>query len=321
LGSIPAIINAGNGGNGRRERANGSPGNDVDIPVPIGVTVVDSLTGRLLGDLDKPGQSLIVARGGNGGRGNNMAKPHEATKGEPGTRLKLILELKTIADIGLVGFPNAGKSSLLTMVSKATPRIAPYPFTTLAPFIGTLSTGVRVADLPGLVEEAHLNRGMGHEFLRHIERTKALLFVIDSSCQHWNPRSIESMGTIQSVLETLRHEISLYQNGELRNKPWGVVVNKCDYDSVDGFQDGGTTRSDNEQTLSKDLRSEELSLRLAEVDQLEKALFRVTDDTDILHGCRGVVATSCKNGIGRESLLNLVSRLLPRTDKTKNPNI
>jgi GTP-binding protein len=291
LGSIPPIINAGNGSNGKRDRANGSPGTDAEISVPIGVTVVDATTGRLLGDLDKDKQSIVVARGGNGGRGNNMSEPHESTRGEIGTSARIFLELKTIADIGLVGFPNAGKSTLLTMISKATPRIAPYPFTTLSPFIGTLDGGTRVADLPGLVEDAHLNRGMGHEFLRHIERTKALLFVIDSTCQHWNPRLIDSMGTIETVVNILRQEIFKYKDGQLKHKPWGVVINKVDIVSEE--TDGSIP--------SYDLR---------QVDDLQKILANIEDPYDVLFGCRGVVAASCKYGIGKQCVLDLIKVLI-----------
>jgi len=280
LASIQPVITAGNGMNGGKERFNGSPGSDVNIPVPLGVSIFDAQSKLLIADLDTDNQSVVVARGGTGGRGNNMARPHECTKGDPGTTVKLIFELKTIADIGLVGFPNAGKSSLLSMMSRATPRVAPYPFTTLSPFVGTLGN-TRIADLPGLVEEAHLNRGMGHEFLRHIERTKALLFVIDSTCQHWNPRIADKMGSVESVLRTLRQEVVLYNEGQLREKPWGVVCNKT-----------------------------EAGQRLDSIDALDRTLRAITNPDDIMYGCRGVVATSCKFGLGKMGVVDLIDRLM-----------
>ena len=291
LGSVSPVITAGNGGNGRKERVNGSPGEDIVVNVPIGVTVFDEEKKSIIMDLDKPDQSVVVAVGGSGGRGNNRARPHECTEGEPGVRRKLILELKTIADIGLVGFPNAGKSSLLRFISRATPQVASYPFTTLAPFVGTvevpgLDIKVTVADLPGLVEEAHLNRGMGHEFLRHIERTKALLFVLDSTGQHWNPKEVSSMGSMEEILSVLRNEVELYDE-QLGKKPWGVVVNKLD-------PEAGET---------------DLAGRLKSVDDLNSNLTKRGPDT-----FKGVVAISAKYGIGQAALMQLIRKVMHRSN-------
>ena len=284
-GTLP-FINGGNGSHGGKNRANGSPGQDVIIRVPVGVSVVNQESGKLIADLNKPDQSVVVAVGGAGGKGNNNVRPHEASQGQPGSACKLLLELKTIADIGLVGFPNAGKSSLLQFLSRATPKIAPFPFTTLAPFVGTVDIAgrrsVKIADLPGLVEDAHLNRGMGHEFLRHIERTRALLFVLDSTCQHWNPNEAGLMaeGKLESVLTVLRSEIQTYDE-LLAKKPWGVVINKLDPEA-----------------------SPDVPSRLEATDALSGRL--KSSEPDFI----GLVAISAKHGIGQQSLLDLISKLM-----------
>lgn len=189
----------------------------------------------VLSDLDTPGSWLVVARGGHPGRGNcdfakmngpppdPMFQMDRAKPGE-GETAYLELELKLIADVGLVGFPNAGKSSLLAAMSRATPEIAPYPFTTLHPFVGVIEyrdgIKVRVADVPGLVEGASEGRGRGHDFLRHIERNKALLYIVDSAgCDGRDP--LED-------LKILAQELSSYDNGDLLSMPALVVANKVD---------------------------------------------------------------------------------------------
>jgi GTP-binding protein len=290
LASLPPVILAGNGQNGKKERVNGSAGQDFVIKVPVGVTVFEADGKTVVSDLDRPDQSVVVAVGGAGGRGNNRVTPHESTCGEAGTSRKLILELKTIADIGLVGFPNAGKSSLLRLVSSATPKVASYPFTTLSPFVGTLVVGpsdnakrVTVADIPGLVEDAHLNRGMGHEFLRHVERTRALLFVIDSTGQHWNP-NVNSRSNLLELVDVLRKEVEMY-DVSMSDKPWGVVVNKLDPEAGE----------------------ESMGERLRAADSLYSELKRRNRNTN--NNFFGVAAVSAKYGIGRKSLLDLISRL------------
>ena len=285
LSHVKNVVLADHGGNGKRDRENGSPGSHAVIQVPVGVTVVDATSGALLADLDCADDAVIVGNGGAGGRGNNRARPHESTVGEPGESRKLILELKTIADIGLVGFPNAGKSSILRFISRATPEVAAYPFTTLAPYVGIADTAagaVAVADIPGLVEDAHLNRGMGHEFLRHIERTKALLFVIDSTRQHWNPQIGDKMGSVESLVVLLRKEIEMY-DAALAVKPWGVVLNKIDPD------------------VDSDIAS-----RLQAGDALELKLRKNEPQF------KGLVAVSAKYGIGRSGLVQLLERLVPQ---------
>jgi len=167
----------------------GRSAEDLVVLVPPGTVVYDALTGGLLGDLIAPGQQLTVCKGGRGGRGNTHFKnsihqaPRTAERGEPGEEKRLKLELKLIADIGIIGVPNAGKSTLLSVLTNAQPKIAPYPFTTIEPNLGVArvddDTTVVLADIPGLIEGAHLGLGLGHDFLRHIQRTRVLIHLLD----------------------------------------------------------------------------------------------------------------------------------------------
>ena len=179
---------SGGGGAGRDKR--GRSGKDLVIRIPAGTIVSDAMSGELIVDAVAPGQDILIARGGQGGRGNarfassTHRAPRIAEDGQPGEERQLGLELKLIADVGLVGLPNAGKSSLLAALTHAQPKIADYPFTTLAPNLGVLRTDDRelvVADIPGLIEGAHHGAGLGEEFLRHIERTRLLVHVVDLS--------------------------------------------------------------------------------------------------------------------------------------------
>ncbi|MCC7105872.1 MAG: GTPase ObgE [Chloroflexi bacterium] len=214
---------AGRGGHGRGKKMHGKKGEDVVIGVPLG-TVIGTEEG-FFADISRAGEVVMVARGGRGGLGNvhfatstNQA-PRVAQRGEPAEERWLRLELKTIADIGLVGFPNAGKSSLLAAASRAHPKIAAYPFTTLTPNLGVAErpeVNFTIADIPGLIEGAHLGAGLGHRFLRHIERARLLLHVVDGSAE--NP-----IGD----LEALRRELELYDR-TLIEKPSLVAVNKLD---------------------------------------------------------------------------------------------
>jgi GTP-binding protein len=195
------------------------------VQVPVGTVLTDADTGEMLGDLTHDGDSLLVARGGKGGLGNVHFKsstnqaPGFAEKGEPGQERWVALELKVIADVGLIGFPNAGKSTLLSVMSAARPKIADYPFTTLTPNLGVVDTGdfdFVVADIPGLIEGAHEGVGLGLEFLRHVERTAILVHVVDGSAE-------DPVRTFTQV----NHEMEEY-DAALLDKPQIVVVNKLD---------------------------------------------------------------------------------------------
>ena len=185
------LLRAKNGAPGEGSRRTGARGAELRLPVPVGTVVKDAGTGELLFDFIRPAQAFIAAKGGKGGRGNasyatsTHQTPREWEPGRPGEDKELALELKLIADVGLVGYPNAGKSTLISRISAARPLIADYPFTTLTPNLGVVDTATTksfvVADIPGLIEGAHLGQGLGIRFLRHIERTKVLVHIIDVS--------------------------------------------------------------------------------------------------------------------------------------------
>lgn len=219
---------AGRGSHGEGDKRHGRDGEDFEILVPVGTVVTDAESGELVHDFSEPGERVIVARGGRGGRGNaqfatstNRAPRHHE-QGEPGEVRSLELELKLIADVGLVGFPNVGKSTLISRISAARPKIADYPFTTLEPHLGVAAYGDEgsfvVADIPGLIEGAHEGTGLGLEFLRHVERTKLLVHVIDVSSTGRDP--------IDDFL-TISREIQLYR-ASLLGKPQLVAASKMD---------------------------------------------------------------------------------------------
>ena len=182
---------AGHGQNGMGKKMYGADGGDCVIKVPPGTLALDAETGEQIADLVESGQDVVVAAGGRGGKGNvkyatsTNQTPRVAERGEPGRQRTLLLELKLLADVGLVGFPNAGKSTLLSKLTQARPKVAGYPFTTLSPNLGVMASDrfqtYTVADLPGLIEGAHQGRGLGLAFLRHIERTRMLVYLIDAS--------------------------------------------------------------------------------------------------------------------------------------------
>jgi GTP-binding protein len=220
---------AARGEHGQGRDCYGAAGADCLLRVPVGTVVTEAESGERLADLDHPGARLVAAQGGRGGRGNlhfatstNRA-PRTAEPGEKGEQRRLRLELKLLADVGLVGFPNSGKSTLLAAVSRARPRIADYPFSTLIPCLGIVGlSGDRsfvLADLPGLIEGAHQGAGLGHRFLRHIERTRALVYLLEVSP---DPRR----GPL-SDLEVLRAELQEHDPG-LADRPAIVVLNKAD---------------------------------------------------------------------------------------------
>jgi GTP-binding protein len=217
------------GGPGGGSNRHGRTATDVTILVPVGTVITDEETGSVLADLTADGQSHVVARGGRGGRGNarfatsTNRVPIQCEPGTPGEERGLRLELKLLADVGLVGLPNAGKSTLIAAVSAARPKIADYPFTTLTPHLGVVSWGddrsFVVADIPGLIEGAHEGKGLGFQFLRHIERTSFLLYLVDVS-----------EGAAQEPvpsLNMLKKEVTAY-DARLKNRPLAVVGTKLD---------------------------------------------------------------------------------------------
>ena len=219
---------AGRGGNGRGSNMTGANGRDHILQVPSGTLIRDRETGTLLGDLTRAGEEIVIAHGGRGGKGNkhfatptNRA-PKFAQPGEEGESLWIKLELKMIADVGLVGFPNAGKSTLISRISSARPKVADYPFTTLVPNLGVVSAGSYesfvVADIPGIIEGAHDGAGLGLRFLRHIERTSLLLLMIDPSDPQRDP---------YSCYETLLTELNSFSS-KLARKKIVVAFTKTD---------------------------------------------------------------------------------------------
>ena len=217
---------AGHGQPGAYKKMYGANGQDCIIQVPPGTLVYDKETGDLMADLVEPGSRVVAAKGGIGGRGNakfatsTNQTPRVAEKGQPGECKTLLLDLKLLADVGLLGFPNAGKSTLLSRLSEARPKVANYPFTTLTPNLGVMDLeGFKtctVADMPGLIEGAHQGKGLGTQFLRHVERTKLLVYVIDCSVPDpWKEYNI------------LRDEITEF-NPEIAKRPALLVFNKLD---------------------------------------------------------------------------------------------
>ncbi len=217
------------GRNGEGNRRTGRSGEDIEILVPPGTIIRDSKRGHVLKDLSQDGDSVIVARGGRGGRGNTHfatatnRTPREFEDGQPGEERNVALELKLIADVGLIGKPNAGKSTLLSRLSRAHPEIAAYPFTTKYPNLGLVRAGYDqqfvVADIPGLIEGAHAGVGLGHEFLKHVERTKVLVHLVE-------PQPQDQTDPIENY-RNIREEMRLYDES-LMDRPEIIVVSKCE---------------------------------------------------------------------------------------------
>lgn len=217
------------GGNGGGSNKTGRNSDDVIVIVPVGTIVTDAQTGDILADLVADGEECVVARGGIGGKGNAFfatstnQTPHYAQPGIPGEEREIKLELKLLADVGIIGFPNVGKSTFISKVSAAKPKIADYPFTTLTPHLGVVKYGKYesfvIADIPGLIEGAHRGQGMGIQFLRHIERTSVLLHIIDISD--------ETTGEAWHKYEAINRELALF-SPDMWEKPQIVAIGKID---------------------------------------------------------------------------------------------
>ena len=221
------------GRHGEGSNCTGREGESIVLKVPVGTALYDDLTAELVHDFSHADERIVIAKGGRGGRGNQHfatpthQAPREAEAGRPGEERVYRLELKLLADVGLVGYPNVGKSTLISRISAAKPKIADYPFTTLEPNLGVVTIGEPpheesyvVADIPGLIEGAHLGAGLGVEFLRHIERTRILVHLVDVSDSSGRPDPVEDFRVIQGELKSFGHG--------LEEKPTLVVASKAD---------------------------------------------------------------------------------------------
>ncbi|MCE5319091.1 MAG: GTPase ObgE [Parachlamydia sp.] len=228
------ILKADNGGQGGSNLRSGKNGQDLILKVPCGTLLKDADTGEIIHDFTEDKERFVLCKGGRGGVGNDHFKsptnraPNICTEGKPGQAQKVELELKLIADVGLVGFPNAGKSTLISELADVKVKIAPYPFTTLQPNIGFIQfedfKRIYIADIPGIIEGAHRNRGLGFEFLRHVERTKLLIFMLDAS-------GIDGRNPTEDF-EVLRREIGTY-NPEMLERPCLIALNKIDSEEAE----------------------------------------------------------------------------------------
>ena len=228
------------GENGRSAECYGAKGDDLILRVPVGTVITEKQTGEVLADFENHGEKLIIANGGKGGLGNVHFKsstnraPRQCTQGDPGEEFELYLELKVLADVGLLGMPNAGKSSLIRSISAAKPKVADYPFTTLQPNLGVVrfdnERSVVVADIPGLIEGAADGYGLGHQFLRHLDRTKLLLHLIDIAPFD---ESVDPAKEGEAIINELKkYSIDLF------NKPRWLILNKIDLiTNLDQIQD------------------------------------------------------------------------------------
>jgi len=255
------------GQHGQGSGRTGRSAEDLVIPVPPGTIIQDAETGQALEDMTHPEQRFVAARGGRGGRGNlrfvtstNRA-PRNFEEGKPGETRSIRLELKIIADVGLVGFPNAGKSTFLAAVSDARPKIADYPFTTLSPNLGVARIDpdreVVIADIPGILEGAHEGKGLGLEFLRHIERTRVLLFLVDLSSS--DPAS---------DFDKLRNELRLYGK-DLLDRPFLIVLTKADLFETPSVPPAFSNRSD--VRVISAVRGDGVRTLLEEVERMSRA--------------------------------------------------
>lgn len=232
------VIKGKHGQAGKNKKMHGRAAEPVILKVPVGTVVYDDAKGVVIADLTEHGQREIIAHGGRGGRGNtrfataNNPAPHYAEKGELGEELEITIELKLLADVGIIGFPSVGKSTLLSVITRAKPEVADYHFTTIVPNLGIASSpdgrSFAVADMPGLIEDAHLGKGLGHVFLKHIERTRVLVHVVDMGAEDGRD-PVEDYRVINEELEKY--------DATLMNKPMVVVANKMDLEVASGNLD------------------------------------------------------------------------------------
>jgi len=259
-----------NGSPGSGNKRSGEKGQNVTVRVPPGTMIYENDTDELICDLVKNNEKFLIAKGGIGGRGNTHFKsptnqtPRRADTGRPGETKFLRLELKLIADVGLVGYPNAGKSSLLKAMSKASPKIAEYPFTTLTPNIGVVEIKqfmqIRMADIPGIITGASKGKGLGFKFLRHIERTSVLLYMLDGTKEDF----LQDLALLQKELEEY--------NWRLLTKPSVICINKIDLWDSDQINDWQTKRGDEYLFISakEQIGLESIKNRLMDIEQAKQ---------------------------------------------------
>ncbi|MGS0971912.1 MAG: GTPase ObgE [Candidatus Izemoplasmataceae bacterium] len=265
------ILRAPEGENGKPKRMDGANGEDLFVHVPVGTTIYNDENNQVIGDITENNQKVVICKGGRGGRGNvkfatsRNTAPEISEKGEPGTYREIRVELKVLADVGLVGFPSVGKSTIISVISNARPKIADYHFTTLQPNLGVVRVSEGrsfvVADLPGLIEGASLGQGLGYQFLRHIERTRVILHVIDMS-------GMEGRDPYQDYV-TINQELSTY-NQDLLLRPQIIIANKMDLPEA----------SDNLALFKEELNNQDIQIIPISAytkDNIQELLYKTAD--------------------------------------------
>ncbi len=307
---------ASDGGNGGKSKRNGARGEDLIIPVPVGTVIHESESNKLIADLVQPGQEVVIARGGQGGRGNRhfansrRQAPRLYDKGLPGESLEITLELKLIADVGIVGLPNSGKSTLISSISAARPRVADYPFTTLTPHLGVVSveegSSFVVVDLPGIIEGAHQGVGMGDQFLRHAERNLMLLHLVDVS----ESASVEPAEAFMQF----NKEVSFY-SAELFKKPQLVVGSKADLPgAAENLEKLRRRVEEFQNTENVEIVGEVMGISAFTGDNIDKLTWYLSDKIKELRRARKMQEFSSEN---EKEILEIK----PQAKKTEGLNI